>query len=113
FEAWNNLAEVYKELKRYKEAALCYEKVGELKPERQSEILEQIEGLYLKGENFEKAISYYEMKLKENPDNPIYWYKLGMMHSRLGSFDKAASCFKKCLTIEPESYIAKHAIAML
>lgn len=55
---------------------------------------------------YEEAVKLYQEAVEKNPDDPIYFYNLGIAYMRLNKIDEAIEALKKMIEIQPESFLA-------
>lgn len=55
---------------------------------------------------YEEAAKLYREAIDENPEDPIYYYNLGIAYMRLNKDDEAIEVFKKMTEIQSESFSA-------
>src|SRR5690606_18857392 len=72
-----------------------------------------IQRLYFNSGSLEKVIEFYEQKLKESPENPYLWYKLGRLQTQNRNYEKSEHCFKRSLKYDSNYYQAKHGLILL
>ena len=53
-------------------------------------------------EEFKNIVKACEKLLKEDPDDPETWTRIGMAHLGLGNADEAINSFDKALKLEPD-----------
>ena len=49
------------------------------------------------------ALSFYDMKLMDTPQNPELWFGRGSVLSRMGDYPGALESFEKCIELDPEN----------
>lgn len=93
FAVWYFYARCLSNSSRYKEAIFWYSKLIRLlersKPELLSSPYSGLGNLYKRKGNFRKAIDWYKKASEIEPDEASYLIFLGVLHYRLGEFDKA------------------------
>ena len=57
---------------------------------------------YLRQRNYQKAIEYFETKLKEKPNDPVLHNQLGYAYSKLGKYKKAIEHYQKAVELKPD-----------
>lgn len=62
--------------------------------------------LYFDGQNYEKAIEYYDLALKLNPEDIDVMVDMGTSHFRLDDPDKALEVFRRAVAVDPEHAMA-------
>lgn len=55
---------------------------------------------------YEEAAKLYKEALDKNPEDPIYYYNLGIAYLRMSKIDEAIEVFKKMIEIQPNSFLA-------
>lgn len=66
-----------------------------------------------KNKNYEKAVEYFEIAVKEDPEFTFAWDNLGINYRRLKNFDKAIEAYKKSLEIDPNGLMPLQNIAVV
>lgn len=51
--------------------------------------------------NWEKAVEYYKMALKEDENFPFAWDNLGLSYRQLGKYNEAIEAYKKSISLDP------------
>jgi tetratricopeptide (TPR) repeat protein len=65
--------------------------------------------LYYKKELFPPAISSFQHSVQTDPNNPVYFYHLGLAHSKAGNIAKAKEAFETALAKNPDYQDARDA----
>jgi tetratricopeptide (TPR) repeat protein len=76
-------------------------RVSNLSLEQLSNIMKNALALNEIGQ-YEEAISWYDLEISKNPENPISWYNKGNALDRLGRFAEAIYCYDIVLEIIPD-----------
>lgn len=53
-----------------------------------------------------EAAAAYQRAIEKEPQEPIYYYNLGIVYTRLERYEEAIGIFQKMLEIQPQSYLA-------
>jgi len=61
----------------------------------------------VQNKDYEKAVKFYELSLKEDDTSPQTWNNLGVAYVNLFLYKEALRCFDKALALEPEYAKAK------
>ena len=69
--------------------------------------------LKLKLNNGQEAINILEKILVNNTDNYEVNFTLGNAYQQIGNFDKAKSCFNKCLDLDKTKTIADKSLSLI
>jgi tetratricopeptide (TPR) repeat protein len=104
-EAWYNLGNAFRHLKKYEEAISAYKKALEIKPDKH-EAWNNLGNAYGDLKKYEEAISAYKKVLEIKPDEHKAWYNLGNAFRRLQKFEDAIGAYKKALEIKPDKHEA-------
>jgi tetratricopeptide (TPR) repeat protein len=54
-----------------------------------------------KNRNYNEAVELYKMSLSVNSNNPVVWSNIGYAYHQLKMYGRAAECFDKALSIDP------------
>ncbi|MEW6455196.1 MAG: tetratricopeptide repeat protein [Acidobacteriota bacterium] len=76
---------------------------GEKKETPSEKSFKQANEAFQKGD-YEKAVNEYREALKEDPNEPIYYYNLGISYRKMNKNDEAIEAFKKMIEIQPQSF---------
>ncbi len=99
------LARLYDwEIKDPQRAALEYEKLIEINPEK-SEYYTRLAELYLQMGLKEKAIPFLEKVAKARPDDAYIHSKLGQLYLSRGMYSKAVQAYKEAIRLKPEAAV--------
>jgi tetratricopeptide (TPR) repeat protein len=92
---------VFRDLKRYEEAVISYEKALEYNPNRQS-VWFNLGVVLGKLKRYEEAIASYDRALELAPDDNNAWNNRGAALFNLGRYEEAIANYKKGLEIRQE-----------
>jgi tetratricopeptide (TPR) repeat protein len=84
------------------EARKAYQKALEI-DKNNLEATRCLARLYLKINDYERALDVYKKALAKNPKEAVLWYDLGNAHKRKHDFPESLRCFNKALEIDPEN----------
>lgn len=102
---WNNLGVMYKEQKRYADAAHALHEAVHLAPDY-SEAWNNLGNVYWVQHRAEEALLPYRKALELNPENAVAWNNLGNCLQAIGQVDEAVLAFGKALRLDPEFAMA-------
>ena len=101
----------YKEL--YNEAARCYQRVVELKPDdAQAHCRLGMMAFFLdksddvRMAHYDRAIAIYEKLLERNPDDPELCKQLGESHVEKGDSEAGIAALKRAIALKPDYFEA-------
>ena len=63
--------------------------------------------VYMKLNDFEHALSYYDKSVKKNAKNEKSWIGIGSIHCIKGDYELGVACFNRALDINSENIAAK------
>ncbi len=63
--------------------------------------------VYMKLNDFEHALSFYEKSIGQNKNNEKSWLGIGSIHCIKGDYELGVSCYKRALDINGENIAAK------
>jgi tetratricopeptide (TPR) repeat protein len=69
-------------------------------------------GKALQGDSIE-AIKYFELAVKQRPDNAAYWSNLGHAYAEAGRLEEAETALSRALSLDPDSIPALQTLANL
>ncbi|XP_078602210.1 peptidyl-prolyl cis-trans isomerase FKBP8-like [Branchiostoma floridae x Branchiostoma japonicum] len=108
----------------YEQAVKILESPSKEKPEPDSEIVKQMDDIrlksynnmaaaQLKAKNYDTAKKSCEAVLAIHPDNVKGLFRLGKVYAGKGNLDKAISCLRKAISLEPETKIIHNELSKL
>lgn len=101
------LGAAYLQLRRFEDAALCFERTLALEPRNASALIGT--GLVLRAqERHEEALGYFERAVAEQPADAFAQINLGAAREERADFDAARLCFQRAIEIDP-SFAEAHA----
>ncbi|MDP8259151.1 MAG: tetratricopeptide repeat protein [Candidatus Aadella gelida] len=103
--ATNNLASIYKELKKYDEAVMYYNETLDI----DSNFFGALNGLgyvYIEKSKYLEAEQLINKALKLDPSPFAEYYNLGVLYQRQKKFDKAIENYEESIKINPKVYQA-------
>lgn len=112
-DAWFNMGEALRNLRRYKEAINCFDKALEINPKDKficRAVWPSKGGTLLDLGRYEEAVICYDNALKHDSKSPVSvfrWNNKGVALNRLGRYAEAIRCFDEALNINPEDEAAK------
>jgi len=65
-------------------------------------IQDYIINLYINQERLDEGIKYYEVMLRQDPNNPLILQTLGVMYARAGNFEKSLEYSEKKANLRPD-----------
>lgn len=105
--AYNQLALIYMETKRYQKADQAFQQALEIQPEY-PEVMNNIGVLLNRQDKYKEAIPYFEKALTYDryltPENPFT--NMGYSHYKLGNLTRAKAFHQKALDISPQFCLA-------
>jgi len=106
------IASILHEQTRLDEANKVYSQILDNNPEDPRAVI-GITSVLLKQRKYDDALQYMRPAHDKNPDNTDFQYCLGLVYNKAGDTDKAASCFRKVLKLDPDHVQASHFLAMM
>ncbi|MCM1522425.1 MAG: tetratricopeptide repeat protein [Muribaculaceae bacterium] len=85
------------EAKKLKYSQIAYDKFGSAKPD----FFQRIIQYYITAKDYPTAISKLQEAIDKEPNNPDYYYLLGVLYDDQGDKDKSMELFKKALDLNP------------
>lgn len=67
---------------------------------------------YFQAGRLTEALTIYESCLRTHPDDPELWYMLGLLGGKQGDYARAANCFRRVISLQPENMEAAIKLAM-
>jgi len=61
----------------------------------------QDEALMVTFDSYDKLVQHHSCLLEIFPDDPVVWYRKGLLLSIMGNESEASSCFEKAVTLDP------------
>ena len=101
-----DIAETYKNLRRFNEAIAAGRKALELDP-KNSRISLLLGNIYTEQNQFENAVSFYRLTLVLDPDSVSAHIGMGLMLHQQGKTAEARSHFRTAIKLDPENLPAK------
>lgn len=96
-----------------KEDALEVLKKGyELYPNDANMLVELI-NYYLLGGEPEKAETYLDAAIKQDPGNASFYRAKGTLYEKMKELDKAAAMYEKALSVDPKDFISQYNLGMV
>ena len=100
--AVNNLAFLYAQQNKELNTALdlarqAKERVGKLPA-----IMDTLGWVYYKKKLYDNAVTEFETCVDKKPENPIFYYHLGLTYNKLGEYVKAETALKKALELQKD-----------
>jgi arylsulfatase A-like enzyme/Tfp pilus assembly protein PilF len=74
-------------------------------------MVDEARGLEGKGQ-FEQALQKYEEVLKQDPDNKMALFPVGLIYANTGKPEKALNIFQKLAEIDPKNYNTKNSLGL-
>ena len=98
---WQQLASLYEAEQEFSSAIDCYQKILSISPNCFS-IYIKIARLYHLQNQYQKAISYYNLGIEKKPEQPAWVYRfLGSAFKEDAQLDQAIASYQKAMQIEP------------
>lgn len=105
-----------KDLEYSQKAAAALEKLLKMKAPDQ-ETIEKVRGFYVgllqAANQTDKAVTFYEGLVRENPKNALYTAQLAQLYAKKGDFQKALEYFTKRTEIEPSNKEALYTVGVV
>jgi tetratricopeptide (TPR) repeat protein len=98
--AWFNKAYVLNELKQYKEAIECYDRVIELYPDNVIAWNNKGQVLNNLGQ-YKEAIKFCDRAIELDPNLAAAWNNKGLSLYNLGQYKQAIKCYDKAIELDP------------
>ncbi len=98
--AYNNLGNVFKAQKKFKDAEINYRKALEINPSFTNAIV-NLGNLFFEINDYQKAIENYLKALKIDNKLSLAHYNLGLVYQSIGEFKNSQKEFEKVLEINP------------
>ncbi len=111
-EAWEGLAVVYGQQRRYDEAIEMYGKVLELNPDDDTSRL-NLGLLYYNSGNYMEAVRYLDPLQEDNIDDSVFVETLGYAYRQLDERDKARALYENSLESNPENLYTHMQLAIM
>lgn len=115
-DAYNNLGSAYGNQgdnltsEKYFLKALSLNPKNETAKENVAYLQEKIAADYFEKNNYKQAIFYYQKLLKQYPDSPEYYARIGLCNLQDKKFQEGLKNIKKALIIDPDSSTANSAM---
>jgi len=106
----SNLGIILHALDRTEEAAQCYRRAIEIKPNFSEAYFNLGTLLQAMGKS-EEAVRFYQHAIELNPEFAAAQNNLGMLLMELGNIDKGIVCFRKAVEIDPNFAVAYNNLA--
>lgn len=100
------LAAIYHQIKGNSEAAISMLQNALLLTKNKSQVFEAIADVYYDNEKLEDAITYYNLGLKEDFQNPKLYSRLGMAYWEKDEIEKAIMYYSKAIELDSSYDIA-------
>jgi predicted O-linked N-acetylglucosamine transferase (SPINDLY family) len=100
-----NLGNMYKELNRFDEALMCYEKSISINPSF-VEAFNNKGNLLKEMNRFDEALMCYEKSISINPSFVEAFNNKGNLLKEMNRFDEALTCYEKAISIDANSFEA-------
>jgi protein O-GlcNAc transferase len=71
-------------------------------------LLDVIGGVYLKQEDFEKALKWFEKEIARSPDSAAGFYGKGEVFFAMADYERAGTCYEEAIARNPNSGSAFH-----
>ena len=68
---------------------------------------------YLQNDMSEKALEYIKVAKEQTPDNKTLYYVEGILHDKMGNYEKAAEAYQDAIEIDPEYFDAYYNYGVL
>ncbi len=104
----NALGADYAHIGNFKQAEIYFKKALDI-ASHEITTLRNLGQLYLDTRDYQQAIFYYQKLLKEKPDTPQVFFKMGFCYEKIGKMEEARQSFRKVILLRPKSAIAKRA----
>lgn len=63
--------------------------------------------------NYQDAISYLQALLKKEPNNPVYWGRLGSAYAQLNNFKESTAALKQAIKLDPKNVQAMYNLSIV
>ncbi len=108
------LAETYKENKDTTKYIATLKEGIEKYPSASSLLIPDVINYYLGHKQNDKALDYLNKAIKQDPNNPTYYYARGNLYDlTLGKLDSAEADYKKAVELKPDYYDAIYSLGAM
>ncbi|MFQ5584492.1 MAG: tetratricopeptide repeat protein, partial [Calditrichia bacterium] len=108
---YQNIADVYREIKNFDEAIDYYNEAIALNP-KYDKAYNSLGVTYDSQKEYDKAIEYYQQAISINPGDFIYHANMGDAYRGLQKWDDAIQCYKKALEINSDDDISYNGLGI-
>ena len=96
----------------FKNAAVCFEKADELKP-NDFDIVSQLAKCLLALEDFDGALNYFNKSSELTPDEADTYYHCANCYEKLDQIEQAKKMYRKAIDLNPREAVYYHALGFL